>query len=570
MGARGVTSRRALIGGLAASAFVGATPIARAAAPKLRAQLFPIDQGAGGPFPEQSTPRYSAALGQCGVAFSGGGPRAFAAALGQMRGLVAAGMLQRIGAISCVSGGTWFGSLFTFAAASFSDAALLGAYVPPGALTVELLETLDTALGEALHGLSDEAIVAAFAANELLVEFGLLPADKLWSRILNDLLLTPVGLGGVETLFTLDAVSKAAILRRNPLLLLTPIQVCRADRPFLIAGSTQIYPEGVGDAASKGLVGLPGQIYRSVEYTPLYAGAPQFYPGAGPGGLDFGGGYVESFAFATPAPSAAAVGGIVAVPQAKFPFLLSDAVGSSSAALSSIIDVLRYSGGFPEFRYWPVQPSARIGKEPATLYSFGDGGILENTGVVALLRRGYRSVFAFVNSPFPIGASSAGCVAGIDGQISRLFGLIPADNYGSSQDTQLFAEGDFVQLAAGLAAAKRAGRPPVYVATHQVLAGNPFGIPPGPAQLFWIYNDRNAAWVDALPSPVRALLSGTDPNNYLDNFPNYATVLQNADELLLLTRRQINLLAHMWAYTVREGFRTQGEAFGVPITAYAL
>jgi len=35
--------------------------------------------------------------------------------------------------------------------------------------------------------------------------------------------------------------------------------------------------------------------------------------------------------------------------------------------------------------------------------------------------------------------------------------------------------------------------------------------------------------------------------------------------LLYLTPRQINLLAHMWCYTMLEGFQTGGQAFGVAL-----
>ncbi len=42
-------------------------------------------------------------------------------------------------------------------------------------------------------------------------------------------------------------------------------------------------------------------------------------------------------------------------------------------------------------------------------------------------------------------------------------------------------------------------------------------------------------------------------------------MLQNSDELLLLTNQQINLLAHMWGYTVQQGLMVGGQAFGVTL-----
>jgi hypothetical protein len=86
-----------------------------------------------------------------------------------------------------------------------------------------------------------------------------------------------------------------------------------------------------------------------------------------------------------------------AVPSGKYPFLLSDVSGS--AALASVMDLFGCSGGFSYFDYWPIR---NIGQESAVTYSFGDGGILENTDVIPLLRRRYRVIFAFVNTPFPV------------------------------------------------------------------------------------------------------------------------------------------------------------------------
>src|SRR5688572_33008442 len=77
-------------------------------------------------YPELSNSRYSPATHPLGVCFSGGGPRSFAASIGQMRALRGSKLYDLIGAISVVSGGSWFGSLFTFADHSIGDDVLLG------------------------------------------------------------------------------------------------------------------------------------------------------------------------------------------------------------------------------------------------------------------------------------------------------------------------------------------------------------------------------------------------------------------------------------------------------------
>jgi hypothetical protein len=79
------------------------------------------------------------------------------------------------------------------------------------------------------------------------------------------------------------------------------------------------------------------------------------------------------------------------------------------------------------------------------------------------------------------------------------------------------------------------------------------------------YNDRNEAWFNELSGDVQELFTDHDPFDYLGNFPNYATVLQNDGELLYLTPRQVNLLAHMWSFTVQRGFESTGRAFDTDI-----
>src|SRR5262245_45110662 len=107
----------------------------------LIAQVFPASDPAS-QFPEfdpsqcDQSERYRPSSHPCGGCFSGGGPRAFSAALGQMRGLYAGGFLDLVGALSCVSGGTWFGTMFNYAPASLDDSQLLGPVIDPGEITL--------------------------------------------------------------------------------------------------------------------------------------------------------------------------------------------------------------------------------------------------------------------------------------------------------------------------------------------------------------------------------------------------------------------------------------------------
>jgi hypothetical protein len=221
---------------------------------------------------------------------------------------------------------------------------------------------------------------------------------------------------------------------------------------------------------------------------------------------------------------------------------------------------------FPEFSYWPL---VNIGQEQACTYSFGDGGILENTGIVPLLRRQYKVIFAFVNTPYPVGCTDEGCYEGVDGQITRLFGHIPKNDFGNGQDTQIFPSDQFDIVKNGLTQSKNAGRVVFAAGKFTIQTPNSFALEPYPGDghvlIFWMYNDLNANWKAQLQPDVRNLLESTNPGNYMLNFPNYSTVFQNEYELLLLSAQQVNLLADMWSYNMISGFSRNDQAFGVSL-----
>lgn len=517
----------------------------------LRARVYPAQPTAV--YPELARARHRPGAHPYGVCFSGGGPRSLSASLGQMRGLHHLGLLDSIGAISCVSGGTWFGTLFTYAPAEIADPVLLGPVLDPERIQLADLAEIDprclaAPLTQATNGRIAEILSLLLIGHELARDP---PLNRLYARLLNALLLRPFGLDSTGTFFSLDPVAVAEILARNPALAAEKFYTARPNRPYFIAGATQIYPLG------------KDQILRHFEFTPLYAGTPQLFRGAGPGGLDIGGGYVQSLAFGSSTPSPPDVDGYVTVPTPEPLFTLSDIMGSSGAAPGVLLDYFHRPEWFPEFSHWPA---VNVGRERATSYSFVDGGNLENTGIVPLLRRQYPIILAFVNSAAPLGSASGGCVDGVDGQISRLFGLLPPDTSLNEQDTQVFPTARFTALAQGLKAAKAGGKPPIFTDRYPIHQPNSFGIPDYPdgmVKVIWFYNDLNLEWRNKLAEPVQRLLAGTDPRNYLLNFPNYKTVFQNEDalgidELLLLTAEQINLLAHMWCYTVVEAGRMIG------------
>ena len=93
-------------------------------------------------FPEL-TPALTARTANTGICLSGGGTRAMAAGIGQLRGLAALGLLGDIRYISAVSGGTWVSAPFLFAPQD--EATLLGPPEAPETLTLQSLGALPKA-----------------------------------------------------------------------------------------------------------------------------------------------------------------------------------------------------------------------------------------------------------------------------------------------------------------------------------------------------------------------------------------------------------------------------------------
>ena len=502
-------------------------------------------------FPEQSNPRFDPSKRIFGICLSGGGPRSFSASLGQLRGIISNNLLQSVGAISCVSGGSWFGSLFSYAPTSFTDEQLLGPVVPPGQLTVDMVDKISNEnLGHPITKMTNGSISDILA--DLYADYlvGELPYNRIYSRMLGRLLLKPFGLDDVTKFFTVDTFTAQRIVDHNtPGLDLSDFFIMRPERPFFIAGATQVWPEG------------EGEVLRQFEYSARYAGTPQLFLGQGAAGRDIGFGWVDAFAFDTGTPSVPSLtsDGVwvqVQVPASKPRFVLSDVMGSSGAAPGSALDYFKRPGWFPEFSYWPL---VNVGQESAFTYSFVDGGDYENIGIVPLLRRRFPVIIAFVNTSIPLGSNSTSAVDGVSGDVARLFGFIPADPLFNSQDTQIFPKEQFKALAQGLKQAKSENLPVTFVDTYEIHQPNAFGIPPYPKDIFdgkvevqWAYNDIYGDWKRALKPDVARLLESTAPTNFMANFPNYATVFQNKDslgipEVLLLTPRQVNLLSNMWA-----------------------
>lgn len=553
----------------------------------LRTLVYPSSPEAH--YPELAHPRYDPATHPLAVCFSGGGPRSFAASIGQMRALRATPALyDRIGAISVVSGGSWFGSLFTFADPAIPDDQLLGDIVKPGDINLEDIASVPhTCIGFGLTQASNHRVFDSIAGSILRG----VPSNRLYARILNSCYCNPFRIDDVNKFFTLDADAVNALIAANPGLTANDFYVVRPDRPYLVAGATQVFP--IEDEL----------VMRHFEYSPLYDGSEQLFQDATPSGAPFGGGFVQNFAMDSSAPQRPDVQGLVSVSAPLHRFTISDMMGSSGAAPGSVLDSLGLPSLFAEFHYWPPQSAGVVPDPTSQKMSIVDGGDLENTGLVAMLRRRYRVIIACINTSTPLNPDwqtkpTKGTYEGVDTQISSLFGFKAPQTTASreireravemmvgpapaammsmpeemqtpkllrisvpQQPIQIFPSDEFAAVQQGLMAALATGGPVWYAGRHTIWPDNPFGIPPYPGDgkvtVVWLYNQKIAKWVSQLQPDVQQFLTSTSKRNYMANFPNYETVFQNKDligipELLLLTPEQVNLIGDMWTWAILE------------------
>jgi len=599
-----------------------------------------------------------------GVCFSGGGTRALSATMGQLRGLEALKLIDKVDYISCVSGGSWASSLFTYYKSNpngigpITDADFLGPVVQPHDIVVNKPnDPADNWLGKndpkrlgsvATNSLVDVLFGTLLAwVGDYLAENGLWPDldnikkalenvdyKALWISAVGYTYFEPFGLFSYapfkdQPFYSLDKKTVADIRARNantPEVKTAKFDLVRDEaegskRPFLIINASVVGPTSLTPFKEENPIVF--------EYTPLYVGSaysPYGKPFEYKPGKSFlvGSGYVEPFAFGGDAPSKAATTCSPADPDAKctsvppppIPFTLANASGVSSSAFASvisqnpvefikglklkhwyeklllgiIIEVLQQDLDLiqlaPQNQYWPVTGKA---KEPTTTFSFGDGGILDNYGLISLLRRGVKNLVVFINTSTKIDTSydpahGAPKANQVDSDLAPMFGLkVPSPGI-FTQHNQVFPKKEFAAVFNALKTAKLNGKPVMTMQTHTVCkntwwgvdgvalnrAGNPksakeAALPDNKVNVLWVYSERVKEWENLLTTEEfhakglgdvtlkEAIEKGNEkiPTGPFQYFPNYLTAGQNGyTEMVELTPEQVNLLADLSCWSI--------------------
>jgi len=508
-------------------------------------------------FPELST-RLVERTADVGICLSGGGNRAAMAGMGQLRALLALGLLERTRYLSCVSGGSWLSTPFTFyRSGSPDDEHFLGPVTPPERITMEDLEAPipHTCVGWTATRALDHVFL-----HHLLD----CPRDRAWIETVGNLYFAPWGLHDPDhpAPFTYDAASLADIRARNPSLAEADFHLAREPhrRPYLVVNGSI-----VGDPHL-----MPLEMIEPLHLgiTPLYSGstyAREALFQARDGRWDahrVGGGYVESFALGGPAP--AERGQDAAVVQApRRPYQLADASGTSSAFFAGFAERLPVRGLVdfnPRLSLWPLYTD-----DAEVPFTLGDGGVLENYGMIALLLRGVKRLIVCINTSTPLdlkyaAREKAPTADDLDAYLPPLFGFPVAQVGVNTANNKVFRPHKFIEVVEGLQAAIRAGGPAVTMTGLEVLNNGWWGLEGGfKVQVLWCYLQRSERFEAALGD--RHVAAAIDRGNSFHllpglhgpfkHFPNYSTAWQN-DDLVQMTPAQVKLLADLTCWSMME------------------
>jgi hypothetical protein len=378
-----------------------------------------------------------------------------------------------------------------------------------------------------------------------------------WQLSINHLILKPFGLDSRKAFMAASESAVQQIVANNPALkgheFITPVE----GRPkvFVMSGVLLSPIDEEGGADGHGV---------SFQISPDFSGSP-FYPDGsavsykGTKNLMVGGGFVETFAVGNEAPSQQS-GGLTHMPSPKLPLTLGDAIGISSAGYAEEISKIPAAKIFPvqemnpHLEYWPV---TRPGKsQDAVKFELGDGGNMENSGLLAMLQRGARKIVWFSNSEKPLvdqaeldfcKDTTSSFSGKIDGQVLDKF--VPGKDL--KQHNVVFAAENLQLYLCDLQKLMSDGKPTVLRRTFKVLPNKWWGITGGyDVDVLLVYNSKCQDFVKILPKETQDELSKGSDGDFA-HFPNYKTKGQNSElDLVGLTAQQVNLLAAQGEYAV--------------------
>lgn len=525
----------------------------------------------------QARPAFPGEPIRTALCVSGGGPRSLSAAMGVFRAMRDLGLISKADAISSVSGGSWASAILMFADMDLGQ--LLGPATNAQQLSLPVLDAEPAPLGA----------VAMSRANDIAMRLKAdgVPLGMLWVATVAEAFMKPFGLDRMDAFMapSLEAVSK--IREQNPKFegvefqVLQPRSAGRAGT--LIMGSTLCAPDQYRVDWTNAV---------SLQVAPDFTGSP-FYPNnrklnyssasrSSPPLEDIlvGGGLVSTYAFGGSAPmkpQGQMGGSAVQVFSPSRPLSVARAAGWSSAAFGGRMSSIPGLGSQinPQVPVWPVSSVAHPRPQKEMTYQLGDGGNLENTGLLAMLQRGAAKVISVINGNTLLDVSVDYCNVGpeyqptgteITANLANFFGYaLTAKDEGEAKRefhayNQVFASQHYAPLLCELRKLKVAGKALVVRKTLPVMSNAWWGIRAYNVDLVFMLLDKATEFEASLPMDTQQAL-GVGLAGGLDGFPGMHTCFQNPPDLTMYTARQINLLAAQTEWAVHQNADTFRDIF---------
>lgn len=486
------------------------------------------------------------------ISFSGGGTRSYLLTLGSLRALYDLGLLPKTRFITGVSGGSWAVLAYTYFRPSASVEEdkdpiqeFLGDVINPENMTMKQLNTdIPHTSGRAAP--TKSLIDAAIA---LLLDRKVASSHLIWRKAVSKIFLEPYNIKATALPAWNNEILND-LFQRNPSLSgldwITPCtgnncsyhadDIIASNRPFPIIGSTMLGPkDGFPFSSSNNMS------FDAFEMNPMYVGSPfttvrKYLDKKGNviGNYTLGG-FIETVGFGGHLVPANTTGigknlsGILKVStnvsainaEGRGPLTVSDMAGISSWALAgalSTIPILKGFGNIADLSFdtWP--PSATLPNDSTSVhiqnssFLYGDGGCVDNSNFLMLVRRKVSNIVLFYNAQDPLSpetsfnASERPPKSGdLDSVLPAYFGYLiyQMDGFWDYSHLQIFAKEDFPVVIGKLQESQKSGRGAVATTSLTTIENKFFGIPAGiTVNVTWVYLSRAYIWENALPEEV--------------------------------------------------------------------
>eukprot|EP00924_Labyrinthula_sp_SR-Ha-C_P001302 snap_masked-scaffold_7-processed-gene-19.51-mRNA-1 protein AED:1.00 eAED:1.00 QI:0/-1/0/0/-1/1/1/0/565 len=468
-----------------------------------------------------------------GICFSGGGARSSSLTTGYLRGLKQTGLLSKVDYISCVSGGSWASSIYTFS--NGDDDSILGRHVNPSELTEEYLEKKSAGL------IADLVTTNNFVG---FVDFfiGVLcdARRKVWSDLIAENFLSPFRLNNGLIFESYDHVK--SFLERNPFVKEKFI-VPKSSKPFLIINSTVF-----SSSECKPNQGL------NLQITPLYSGVTTTRQNSGSHFIETCGLYSKTKTVSTkrrkrswePKPA-------INERVASELFTLEDAIGASSCAY------VTEGSGFSWFVPSLEKPSSK------KVEQLGDGGIIDNIGLLPLLQRKISSISCFINTYIPLEKRKIRELAEDDDIEQSLLLNLAAPEFLSYfgvfenneqqwfyKRNQVFETKELVHVLKLMLKNYARGKGAVAQVKLEVIENDFWNIRHGfSADVFFVYNERCLNFESELPHETYMKIAKKQTSSEFTSHPHYSTLFQNS-EVFSLSKPQVQILSAQAEFLIQE------------------